>query len=645
METTNDTNDRFRVVLALEHPEEVNAMYWTRKIVIGTALLAGCTGTISSPGVGTGSGNTSGSGSGSSTGSGSGATTGKGSGGTTGKGSGGTAAPGSGGTSGSGSTTGSSSGGTTAPGSGGTAAPGSGGAPVDLSTCVPGIPATSQLPRLTHAQYDNTIRDLLGITNQPSAMLAPDGPGSVDQRAWDGYQTAASTLAPAVVADSSLLAKAVGCTPSGDGSACAMQFIQNFGQRAFRRPLSADEANRFLSLYTNRMTITPTGAFNEAVQVILQAFLVSPSFLTRSEVSTTMQGQRYVLSSYEVASRLSYMLWGTMPDDTLFASAAANKLSTPDGILAEATRMLASTNANARAQLSAFHQSYSLMGTNTRWSAAAHDSTVFPEFTVAMVPELTDEATRFFDYITFDQNGTFQDLITKPVAFVNKDLAPIYGLDPSTFGTDMTLTNLDPTQRAGVFTHAGFLGSYSSYNRTSPILRGAFLEKQILCRAMGSPPDGAVTTPLPTDASLDTNRKRVDQQTSADACTGCHHGIVNPAGFALEAYDGVGAYQTNEHDTNAAIDSTADVMIGTSTVHVSGPVDLMNQIAASPEAQACYSQRMVSYAYARDITSQDVCTVQSMSGKLSQGGYTVLNMITDLTQTDSFRFRATEAAP
>src|ERR1041385_4431958 len=109
-----------------------------------------------------------------------------------------------------------------------------------------------------------------------------------------------------------------------------------------------------------------------------------------------------------------------------------------------------------------------------------------------MGPTLSAEAAQFFDYVPFDPKGTFQDLITKPVAFVDKDLAPIYGLTSTS--TTLQMVNLDPTQRAGVFTHAGFLGSYSSYNRTSPILRGAFLEKQVLCRQIPAPPPDASTT-------------------------------------------------------------------------------------------------------------------------------------------------------
>jgi Protein of unknown function (DUF1588)/Protein of unknown function (DUF1585)/Protein of unknown function (DUF1592) len=295
----------------------------------------------------------------------------------------------------------------------------------------------------------------------------------------------------------------------------------------------------------------------------------------------------------------------------------------------------------ARAKVSDFHQHYALMGDATRWSVASHDPALFPLFKPAMVPLLTDEATRTFDYVTFDLGGTFQDLIMKPVAFVNRDLAPIYGLDPAKFGTDLQVADLDSTQRAGIFTHAGFLASYSSFDRTSPILRGAFLEKQVLCRTIGAPPADALNTPLPTTGN--TNRERVDAQTSGSACASCHHDVVNPAGFALEKYDSIGAWQTQEKSNGAPIDSVADVVVGSKNVHVTGPLDLMSAIAASPEAQSCYAQRLVTFAYQRDLTSQDVCTVQTLAGKVAAGGYPITNLVTDLTQADSFRIRATEA--
>ena len=579
-------------------------MKWTRHIIFSATLLAGCTGTI---GQGTTGSSNGGSGPGPSTGDAGG--------------------PGTGGATG---IAGSGSGPTGVAGMVVTGPP--------PTTCTPGVPVTSQLPRLTRVQYDNTTRDLLFIDAQPSQMLAPDTVGSVDQRAWDGFKAAADALATQVMASATAKAKVIPCT--ADTAACATQFIQTFGKRAFRRPLTSTEVSRFMALYTNKATITQNGTLDQINQVLIKAFLMSPSFITKGELAeATQSGATYALTSYEVASRLSYMLWNSMPDDTLFAAADTNKLLTPSDILTQAQRML--KDARARAMVTAFHASYALMGDATRWSAAAHDPNLFPQFKPSMVPMLTDEATRFFDYITFDYNsgaGTFQDLILKPVAFINRDLAPIYGLDPASFTATPTMTNLDVKQRAGVFTQAGWLASYSSYDRTSPILRGAFLEKQVLCREIPAPPPGAANVPLPTTGS--TNRERVAAQTSSDACAGCHTDVVNPAGFALEGFDSIGMLQTKEKSGGAAIDSTADVKVGAATVHVKGALDLMSAIAASPEGQSCYAQRWVTYAYERDLTTQDYCTVQSLAQNMSGAGYTIQRLITDLTQSDSFRYRA-----
>jgi hypothetical protein len=568
-----------------------------RRILMGAALLAGCNGTI---------GSQSSTGTGSSTGSPTGTPTG------------------------------------TPAGTGNTGVnpTGAGGSGVVPTACTPGVPATSQLPRLTRVEYDNTARDLLGIDVQPSTMLAPDTVGAMDQRGWDGFQAAADALAAQVIANPTAKAKVIPCT--ADTAACAQQFVTTFGQKAFRRPLTTAEVTRFTTLYANKATLTQSGTLDQAFQLILKSFLLSPSFITKTETSEAAPDAsgNFALNGYEMASRLSYMLWATMPDAELFTAAAANQLSTPAQILTQAQRMI--KDPKARTRVGEFHSQYALMGEASRWSEVAHDPTKFPAFKAAMVPMLSEEAKRFFDYVTFDPagGGTFKDLITKPIAFVNKDLAPLYGLSAASYGTDYTLATLDPAQRAGVFTSAGFLASFSSYDRSSPILRGAFIEKQVLCRNIGSPPPDAAATPLPTTGN--TNRERVTAQTSAGACASCHGPVVNPPGFALEAYDSVGMWQTTEKGTTYAIDTAADVAIGANTVHVTGPVDLMTKIAASPEGQSCYAQRWVQFAYERDLTSQDVCTVQMLQGKMAQSGYTILSLVTDLTQSQSFRFRAKE---
>ena len=608
-------------------------MYTFRQgIIVAATLVSGCTGTIGAPtpgedGPSQGSGSNVGTGATGSGSTGSGAATGKG--GTTGT-SGGTGSGAGSNVGSGGSGNGSSTGGT-----GGTAGPA-------VSNCSPGIPGTSQLPRLTGLQYDNTVRDLLGIDSQPSSLLAPDSPGSVDQRAWDGYQAAAAAVADQVMANPTVRAAAIPCAAGADEATCVSNFISSFGARAFRRPLTPAEVTRFQTLYDDRVAITETGSFEEIAQVLVRAFLLSPSFLTRGEISQTAQGDYFALSGYEVASRLSYMLWGSMPDDLLFAAAASNALSTPAGILAEAQRLLQSPK--ARSKIAAFHQFYAHMGAGTRWTAAIQrDPEFYPLFKETMIPTLSEETSRLFDFITFDQGGSFKDLITTPLAYVNASLAPIYGLDPAAYGTDLVQVTLDQT-RPGIFTRAGFLTAYSLYNRPSAILRGAFIQKELLCTQIGSPPPDAESTPQPT-AGLLTNRERTDAQTASPVCAGCHHTLINPTGYAMESYDAIGAWQTTEKESGAPIDTSSSVPLNENDyVDVTGAADLMQAIAASPEGQRCYAQKWVQFAYERAVNPQDACTVDTLAQKLTTSGYTILNLVADLTQSDSFRLRAKEVA-
>jgi hypothetical protein len=390
-------------------------------------------------------------------------------------------------------------------GAGNSGVPGGAGGPVNTSPdCTQGIAATSQIPRLNNAQYDRTVRDLLGITSltgaaAPSSILATDQAGSLTSLGWSSYQSVAEKIAAQVMADPALRAKFLKCTPTGDGKACLHDTIVEFGRRAFRRPLSTEEVAGFDAVVAKGAQITATGAPLEVAEALLYMFLISPSFLQRSEISATSDGAgHFALSSHEVASRLSYLLWGSTPDDVLNQAADSNQLSTPAQILAQAERMLKLPQAHD--VVSEFHRVYLQMGTNTRWDTAERDPSLFPKFNRSLVPVIQQETEKFFDYIVFSQNGTFKDFLTSSVAFVNAATAPLYGLDASKFGADLVQTNLDPAQRPGFLTRIGFLNAFSAYNRTSPILRGAFITKQVLAVPIGSPPPGAETTPLPTTA-------------------------------------------------------------------------------------------------------------------------------------------------
>ncbi len=614
------------------------------RILLAATVVTGCTASIDGAPAGTGAaaGISPASGTGSNPGMSGGTAAATGSGAATGTG----AATGSGG-----SSSGSGGSGGTASGGSSGAAPSGGSTGIDTPACTPGIPATSQIPRLTNAQYDRTVRDLLGVTGlsasanaAPSTLLATDQAGSMSQLGWSAYQTVAQMLSAQVMADPTLKANFLKCTPTGDGSACLHDTIVAFGRRAFRRALTADEVSTFTTLVSQGAQVTADGTPDEVAEVLLNAFLVSPSFLQRSEISETPDSSgHYVLSGAEVASRLSYMLWGSMPDATLDQMADQNQLTTKAQILAQAQRML--QDPKARDMVAAFHRTYLLMGTNTRWDSASHDTSLFPGFSTAMIPVVAAETEKFFDKVVFTDSGSFQDFFTSTAGFVNAQTAPLYGLNASDYGTDLAPVALDKTQRPGFLTRLGFLTSYSSFNRTSPILRGAFVMKQVLGFDPGAPPADALNTPLPAQSStLDTNRKQVDAQTSSQTCASCHHTFINPPGFVMEAFNAVGQWQTAEAGTGAAIDSTADVVIDGNPEHMTGPADLMAGLAKSAQAQRRYADLWVNFAYARTDNSIDACVVNDLAAKITKGGYTVLNLIADLTQTDSFLVRVPEVS-
>jgi hypothetical protein len=534
---------------------------------------------------------------------------------------------------------------------GGTGTGGAGGS-VLPPVCTPGVPSTSQIPRLSNAQYDRTIRDLVGVTNlaasgnnPPSTLLATDQAAGLSDLGWSAYTSVADSIAKQVMADPALKGKFLKCTPVAGDTACLHSTIIEFGRRAFRRVLTEAEIARFDAVVAKGAMITPTGAPEEVAETLLYMFLISPSFLQRAEITETSDGAgRFTLSPQETASRLSYLLWGSMPDDTLNTAADTGMLNTPEQVLTQAQRML--QDPKARDMVNAFHQYYLLMGAGTRWSTAKKDPALFPAFSEDMVATMTEETLRIFDKLAFLPTTTFGDYLTTNVAFVTAATAPLYGLNPAMFTNTLTETTLDAS-RPGFLTRLGFLNNFSGYTRTSPIFRGAFITKQVLGIHIDAPPPGAEQTMLPEGPDLNTHRKQVEAMTSAPDCAGCHRAYINPPGFVMEAFDSIGAWQTTEASTGQPIDTVAEVTIvdGEPPVRISTPAELMSAIARSPGAMRHYASKWVSFAYEREGDPLDACTVDQLTAKMTAGGYTILNLIADLSQTQSFRVRALEVSP
>ncbi len=501
-----------------------------------------------------------------------------------------------------------------------------------------GPPVTPRLRRLTFAQYDRTVSDLMGMEVHPSAELGPEVDG-ITPVLWAGVESAAESVAAG--ADLSAL---LSCQPSGDGSACARTFIVEFGRRAYRRPLADAEVDRYAALYTDRAELTAGGTFEEGIQLLIEAFLQSPSFLLRVERSTATENGHILLSGYELGSRLSYALWNGPPDDVLLAAAERGDLDTVEGLRAQAMRMLAGEGAERARPLvrEANREWLGMVGAYSQfWSNTQRDTSLFPEFYPGIDVDFREEVLRFADRIVFDDDGGFADLFTSPTSVVNAKLAPIYGLEGD-FTDEWVPVTLDAATRPGLLTRAGFLGTHGRFSRGSLIFRGAFVLKRVLCMNIGTPPPGAEATPLP-DASADlvTTRERIDAMTSAPACTGCHHELINPAGYGFELFDGIG--QARAEENGAPIDPTGAIYLDGEAHPYDGPRQYAEMLAASKTASECYVDRFADFTFA-DGSIELGCEGEALAAQLRTPGTSIKDFMVAFVASDAFRYRSMQEA-
>src|SRR6187431_427686 len=355
----------------------------------------------------------------------------------------------------------------------------SGAAPEFTGVCKAGVPVTTQIPLLLNRQYAAVVRDLLGVTTIDSTPVADflvgDFTGAMTAPAWKVYQDAGAKIAAQVMTGANK-SKFISCVPSA--ADCLKTTIQTFGRKAFRRALTEEEVASFLSLNS----VTPAGTPDQVAEAVLNAFLISPSFLLIPELTTEVDAAYAAtpgaikLSQQEVATRLSFLLWGSVPDAELNAAADSNQLASKEQILAQATRMIG-VREKTGGFISAFHDDWAQMNNSSaHWFKGKHDTAVYPSYTDASRVANKAELDAFFEEVAYT-NGSFKDLLLSNVAFVNKDNAAIYGLDPSKYGDALTKVTLDPATnpRPGFMTRGGFLSSYAGFGNSSPILRGSYM--------------------------------------------------------------------------------------------------------------------------------------------------------------------------
>jgi Protein of unknown function (DUF1592)/Protein of unknown function (DUF1588)/Protein of unknown function (DUF1595)/Protein of unknown function (DUF1587)/Protein of unknown function (DUF1585) len=512
------------------------------------------------------------------------------------------------------------------------------------STCTTPAVGPSPMRRLTAREYDNAVLELLGDATHPAETFPPDNRvGFFDNTAT--VQTVPVLLAEKYLDTAAKLAGDIkdvrafaSCTGSAIDASCVADFIARFGRRAYRRPLTATEIGSLQTLWNET---TAHSNAETGVRGVVAALLVSPHFLFRPEFGagpSAVAGAQQA-SPFELASRLAGLLWSSVPDDALLDAATRGELATREQVATQAKRLLA--DPRARLSTSSFYAQWlgaQLLATTTK------DASLYPEFDEALRHAMQEESRRFIDYVVWEGDARSVTLLTAPFSFVNARLAKHYGIaGPADDATFMRVA-LDPTQRAGVLTQAGFLTALSSPTESSPFKRGAWVRRRLLCQELPDPPNNV--PPLPKPQPGVSLRERASVHSSVAPCNGCHH-LIDGLGFGLEQYDALGRVRTMEQ--GKPVDSSGEV---TSTLSSDGPFDggaqLAARLAASKEAQGCVATQWLRYALARPETQDDACSVAALQSAFAASGGDLKQLMVDLTQLDTFssyRAPAEETAP
>jgi hypothetical protein len=504
-----------------------------------------------------------------------------------------------------------------------------------LTACKPDSVKVIPVRRLSHAEYNRTVRALFPGVEIPEQSFAADlrihgfennasathtSPVLIEQ-----YADAASRIAELAASE---LGEVLPCAPSEGEMNCAKQFIARFGLSAFRRPLHGEEQARFEAFFAQQMEAI---SFSAAVELTLQAFLQSPQFLYRLELGAEEEkaGAVVALDDYAMASRLSYLLWQRMPDRELFDAAGRGELHTASQIEAQARRML--KEPAAQAALVDFHRQWLDFD---RLLTEDKDASLFPDWNEGLRAAMREESDRFVAHVFNEGSASVAELLTSNVSFVNQPLAELYGVKAGT--SDWSKVTL-PKERAGILTRGTFLASRAHSTNGSPPLRGVAVLDQLLCSAPPSPPP-TVDTSLPanTNGKPMTNRALFESRTGKAECQGCHQSI-NGIGYGLEAFDAIGRFRMT--DQGQPVDARGELVASDVGGTYDGAVELSTKLASSQQVEQCAVKNWFRFAMARKEQSNDSCKLDALYAALDKGGGDVRELLVAIATSFEFTHR------
>lgn len=514
----------------------------------------------------------------------------------------------------------------------------------------PPDPGRIPIHRLNVIEYAHTVKDLLGVTSVPMIALLPnDGTsdgldnhsdllGHISPLHFHVYFAIAKVLTAEVFADAALRTRIMSCSPgAGVEEPCAREIIRNFGRRAWRRPLDGAEVDRLLM--PMRVALASGQDFGGAMRRVVTALLSSMPFLYHLEIDRPPVAMGPVspapraLTPYELASRLSYMVWRTMPDETLFALAASGDLSRPEVLTAQLDRLLA--DPRSQRMVEALSDNWLV----ARWVANKPSDPLFqkmfPTFDAALRDAMIAEAHLYLAEF-FLGDRSFAEFLTADFNFVNAPLARHYGFPlPPTEG--MTRVEVRDDQRRGYLGLASTLTAGSYSGRTSPTLRGVIVLDALLCDPLPPPPpevDANIAPPLPSPISM---RKALEEHNHSPSCNACHK-LSDPIGLAFENFDAIGRYRTVD-SAGLPIDVSALVWKG---MTFDGPDQLIDIISNDPKFLNCPPQKLFGYAMRRGPDGDDKVFIQQLRNAWPGQGFTLRRLVKQIVLSDAFRRRNPE---
>ena len=494
----------------------------------------------------------------------------------------------------------------------------------------------AELRRLTHSQYNQTVRDLLGDASRPAERFPQEDfvngfrnqiqGQSLSPLLIESYSEAAEKLATSALRGGDTRGL-VGCKPS---LPCRTKFVREFGLRAFRRPLDTGERQRYEALFATEKE------FLKGAQLVIEAMLQSSNFLFRLENTSDPKWKPYA-----TASRLSYSLWDTMPDATLFAAAERGELSTRKEVELQVRRML--DHPRARQALNEFISQWLRFD---RILTASKDRRKYPQFTRETAVAMTEEARLFVNELVWNDRN-FMELFTAPYGFVNGELASIYQVPPP--AQEFSRVNFPVgSERAGILGQALFLASTAKPDESSPTARGLFVREQFLCQHVPDPPAGVNTNLPPFSANRpQTNRVRLSEHVTNPGCASCHS-LIDPIGFGLEKFDAVGARREKFFFTSPGrtrkegdksvkaweldIDSTGFVA-GVAASDFSSPSALGAVLGKSAQCQECIVKQYFRYTLGRTETAADRPLIRRLTEDFRRSQFRFKELILSLMLT------------